>query len=159
MVEDLAQRRGRGGPIGRVADGSELVGGAVTDEAQDAERTEPGLVERPDRDEVAVAVTAGEQHEGPVAAEVPPPRRRPLPGAEHVVTAGGQRPPLGLERREGLDHLDVQAPGGGSNRATGVVPAHRRAPEQPDVMSVECRFHPLLAETAAVPIERGLRSP
>jgi len=99
--QEVSRRTGRSSePLGGQtailgsADWAELVCGSVAHEAQKSQRTRwDGLVERKDGGHGAVGPPARGQSKWTVGAEVPPPRRRPLPGAEDVATRLSQRLP------------------------------------------------------------------
>src|SRR4029077_6230362 len=82
---------------------TELVGGAMPEEAQHPTRATSGDVERKNRHELTVGPGARVQHQPAIPTEVPPPRRHPFPRREHVVAVPGQLRPGRLELGEGVD--------------------------------------------------------
>src|SRR5215218_1289289 len=77
------------------ADRAELVAGSVTEEPQRPQRPLAPAIQRDHADERSVGLAHGHGHEGVSGAEVPPPRRDPVPRREDVAPARGELLPPG----------------------------------------------------------------
>src|SRR5829696_385436 len=112
-----------GAAVGGRADGSELVGRPVPEEARDAHGSRRRQVEREDRHEPASRVAAYVQDERPVVPVQPPPGRGPLPRREDVPGRLGQGGPLVAKRVERGGRFDEHRLG--ARRVS--AGAHRRS--------------------------------
>src|SRR5215218_5118285 len=120
---DLCDRAGCGGAVACRADGPQLIGRAVPQEAGDAYGSLQRQVEREDRRQPASRVATGVEEERPFVPALPPPGRGPLPAREDVPARLGEAGPLVPKRVERRDRLDVQRLGARRLRAC----AHRRS--------------------------------
>ena len=101
-------RRSRRPLLGMV-DGSELVAGPVTHEADDPQASAALHIQREDSDDCALRAVNSVERQFLVVAKRPPPGVRPLPGREDpTADLSAEASPFGGERLECLDPLDAR---------------------------------------------------